>query len=123
MLGLLTLPTEVKQLIGDNKITMGHARVLSKLEDEDKIRVLAKQISDENISVRELEKITTENPYERKHKINKPTQSNEYKTLENELSEYLGTRVKLNHKKIEITYENENDLNRILEIIDFNNNK
>ena len=43
----------------------------------------------------------------------------EYEQLEQELIDYLGTRVKIKNKKIEINYENENDLNRILEIINF----
>lgn len=120
MLGLLNLPKEVKDLISDNKITMGHARVLSKLEDEEKIKKLAKQVSDESISVRSLEELTNEQTFPRKNKINKHPQNREYKILESELSEYLGTRVKINNKKLEIAYENENDLNRILEIINFN---
>ena len=37
ILGILNLPNEVKELVKDNKITMGHARALSKIEDNDKI--------------------------------------------------------------------------------------
>ena len=39
--------------------------------------------------------------------------------LEKQLSEYFGTKVKLNNKKIEISYEDDNDLNRILEIMNY----
>ena len=48
------------------------------------------------------------------------TNQKEYETLERELENYLGTKVTIKPRKIEINYENTNDLNRILEIINFN---
>ena len=56
ILGLLRLPNEVKDMINSSKISMGHARILSKLEDEEKIKELADKIVEEKISVRETEK-------------------------------------------------------------------
>ena len=47
ILGILTLPEDVKKQIAENKITMGHARVLSKLDDTEKIKYLAKKVADE----------------------------------------------------------------------------
>ena len=121
MLGLLTLPEEVKNLVSENKISMGHARVLSKLEDLEKIDELVSKIIDDNISVRELEQLATKNEiYTRKNKIKTQTKSSEYEDIKTRLSEFLGTKVKIKNKKLEIAYENNNDLNRILEIINFN---
>ena len=54
MLGLLTLPEEVKDMIMENKISMGHARVLSKIESSDKIKELAEKVINDNVSVRQL---------------------------------------------------------------------
>ena len=38
--------------------------------------------------------------------------------MEKELREFFGTKVRVKDKKIEISFENANDLDRILEIID-----
>lgn len=121
MLGLLTLPEEVKNLVSENKISMGHARVLSKLEDLEQIDELVSKIIDDNISVRELEQLATKKEiYTRKNKISTSNKPSEYLDVETRLSEFLGTKVKIKNKKLEISYENNNDLNRILEIINFN---
>ena len=122
ILGILNLPESIKDLIITNKITMGHARVLSKLEDKEKIETLAAKTITDNLSVRQLEQLSSNNnEYERKNKIAKQhkEKSSEYIDLEKQLSEYFGTRVKLNNKKMEISYENDNDLNRILEIMNY----
>ena len=119
MIGLLSLPEIVKQKIANNEITMGHARVLSKLEDNEKINSLAEKIIRENLSVRDLEELTNKEEYPRKNKITVKEKSNEYRQLEQELAEYLGTKIKLENKKMTINYTNEQDLNRILEIINF----
>lgn len=120
ILGILTLPEEVKTLVKENKITMGHARSLSKLEDKSKIIELANRIIDENLNVRMLEEETKKEDVVKKVKQHHQEKNIEFLNLERELSDYLGTRVKLGKKKLEIVYENESDLNRILEIIKFN---
>ena len=117
MLGLLTLPNEVKDLVKQGKISTSHARTLSKLEDKDQILELSNKIVNENLNVRQIEEQTKETPKKVKQHIEK---NREYEDLEHSLEEYLGTRVKVKNKKLEINYENENDLNRILEIINFN---
>ena len=48
MLGLLRLPNEVQDMIQEKKLTMGHARVLSKLEDRDETIKMADEIANEN---------------------------------------------------------------------------
>ncbi len=40
MMGLLTLPEEVKDMIITKEISMGHARILSKLDDKEQIKNL-----------------------------------------------------------------------------------
>ena len=118
ILGLLTLPEPVKELVRQGKITQSHARTLSKLESKEKIVELADKIVNQNLNVREIEEETKkETKKEEQH--TKP-RNKEYELLERELESYLGTKVKVKQKKLEINYENENDLNRILEIINFN---
>ncbi len=117
MLGLLSLPQEVQTELSNKTITMGHARVLSKLEDKDQIINLTEKIKNEGLSVRDLENLTTsKDKYTRVHKINSK-EKNEYFYLQEELCEKLGTKVKIKNNKIEINFVNTNDLNRLLEIM------
>ena len=69
ILGLLTLPEKTKRFVQEGKITMGHARVLSKLSDPDQIDELANQIIENGLSVRETEKITSTTELPKKNKI------------------------------------------------------
>ena len=119
MIGLLTLPEEVQNLISEKKISMGHARVLSKLEDKHQIKELTDRIISEGLSVRQIEDLTSsEKNYERKNKIVRHQEkNNEYVDLEENLKEKLGTKVKIKKNKLEITFTNTNDLNRLLEIM------
>ena len=118
MLGLLRLPKEVQTMINDKKLTMGHARVLSKLENEQQIIQMAEDIVENKKSVREAETLAQDKDIEHKVKINrrKPT-SSEYRYVEELLRDKLDTRVRIKEKKIEINFTNKADLNRILEIL------
>lgn len=120
LLGILALPEDVLALVKENKLSMGHARCLSKLSDIEKINELTKKVLEENLSVRELEALSSGNEIERKNKIVKKPKSNEYTSLEKELTEYYGTKVKIANKKLIISFENNQDLNRILEMINYN---
>lgn len=119
ILGLLNLPYDIQDLILTNKISMGHARVLSKIDDKNKIEELADKIVDENLSVRELENLVNNDNIKKRTPI-KRKENNEYNDVENMLKEKLGTKVKVNNNKITINFTNVNDLNRILEIINCN---
>lgn len=119
ILGLLRLPKEVQQMIAESKLSMGHARALSKLEDEEKIKELANKIVNEKISVRNAEELTNQETHT--HEIKKTPReksNNEYKYVENLLREKLDAKVKIKDKKIVINFTSTADLNRILEIID-----
>lgn len=114
MIGLLSLPNSVQDMVSSGDISMGHARVLSKLSDEEQIKELASKIVSEKLPVRDIEKITSNK--EKKVKI-KRNNDNEYKYVEDMLREKLDTKVRIKDKKIEISFNNTADLNRILEII------
>lgn len=118
VLGLLTLPASVQNMILDGKISMGHARELSKLDDKEKVIELAKKIVDENLSVRDVEQLLKNTDIKKKNPINRVNNTNSnYSYIEKELSEYFGTKVKISGKKIEINFTNDKDLDRLLEII------
>lgn len=117
MIGLLRLPAKVQDMILKNEISMGHARVLSKLENVEDINNFANKILKENISVRELENMVNSN-YKRNIEIKRQPKNDEYKYLEEALEEKLGTKVKIVNGKIVINYSSINDLNRIIELFD-----
>ena len=116
MLGLLNLPDEVKDMISKDQISMSHARVLSKMEDKDEIINLANKIVNDNLNVRDIEEVSKNKEIKKTHKIN--TKNNEkYEYVQNIMCEKLGTKVKIGSNKINISFTNDNDLNRILEIL------
>ena len=118
MLGLLKLPASVQDMVLYNKISMAHARVLSKLEDPKQIEALAEKVVSEGISVHSLEELTQGNEYKKSVKVVKnKTDNSEYKYIEKDLKEKLGTSVKINNNKLVIKFSNVQDLNRILEIM------
>lgn len=119
MLGLLRLPNSVQDMVLKSEISMGHARVLSKLENNEDITSLAEKVVNDNVSVRELENMVN-SKYKRTVEINRRERSNskEYKYIEEALEDKLGTKVRLSSNKIVVNYTSLNDLNRILEILD-----
>ncbi|HOZ53884.1 MAG TPA: ParB/RepB/Spo0J family partition protein [Bacilli bacterium] len=120
MLGLLRLPLNVQDMILYNKISMGHARVLSKLEDINQIEELARKIIYDDLSVRELEKEAEAKEFKRNTpiKVKKTSKTKEYAYIENAMREKLGTKVTISDNKIHISFVTPEDLDRILEIID-----
>ncbi len=114
-LGLLRLPKEVQVMVANNQISMGHARVLSKLEDDTKIINMAQEIVSKKIPVRELEQESEKEI--KKVKIERKPINNDFKYVEELLREKLDTKVKIKDKKIEISFTNVADLNRILEVL------
>ena len=121
ILGLLKLPASVQDMVLYNKLSMGHARVLSKLDDPKIVEDLAQRVITEDLSVRKLESIVYDN--EEKEVKTKKNTNNEYKYMENFLKEKLGTNVKINNNKISIKFSNVQDLNRILEIMNIDINE
>lgn len=121
ILGLLKLPASVQDMVLYNKLSMGHARVLSKLDNPKTIEDLAQRVITEDLSVRKLESLVYDN--EEKEVKTKKSSNNEYKYMEDFLKEKLGTNVKINNNKISIKFSNVQDLNRILEIMNIDINE
>ena len=117
MLGLLSLPDDVKQMINEDKLSQSHARVLSKMENKEEIIRLANKIIEEKLNVRDIETITQDESVKKKHKINNKNNDNKYSYLQNSLSEKLGTKIKIKNGKMEIYFVNDNDLNRIIDFM------
>ena len=116
-LGLLNLPEDVQKMILNGEISMGHARVLSKMDDTDEVSELADKVVHENISVHDLEEISKNAEIKKRMPITRRKKVSDYSNIENEMRETLGTKVKIDNNKISIYFENVNDLNRLLEIM------
>ncbi|MDD5836063.1 MAG: ParB/RepB/Spo0J family partition protein [bacterium] len=125
-LGLLRLPDSTKKYVEDNKLSMSHARALSKLDDSEQINRLADKIVTEGLNVRAIENITRDihDKEEQEKPKNATFDFKEYDTIdpktiyEDAMREKLGIRVKITNKKIEIPYSSQLELQRILELLD-----
>ena len=78
---------------------------------------MANRIINENLSVREVEEYSKGETVQKVHKIKKKETNDEYKYVEDMMKEKLGTKVKISSNKINISFNNVNDLNRILELL------
>lgn len=120
LLGLLNLPKEVQKDVINGSISMSHARVLSKLEDNDQIIELTAKIKQDGLSVRELENISREEDGLKKRvtttRVKTPV-SMRTKIYEGALREMTGTKVCISSNKISISFDSDSDLDRIMEIL------
>lgn len=123
---LMNLDTRVQQYLIEGIISEGHGKVLLGIEDKDKQYDVAQKLIDEKWSVRYLEKLVkkiNENKDKAKEeeKLDIVTINPYYKELKDQLQNYFGTKVNISNKKnkgkIEIEYYSEDDLQRILDII------
>ena len=118
---LTALCDTVKQYLIDEVITEGHGRVLLAIEDNKLQCEIAQKVIDEKLSVRELERLV-KTIKSNKKVIEKTREINPYyKDVTERLQNYFGTKVNISNKnnkgKIEIEYYSDEDLQRILEII------
>jgi len=123
ILGILCLPKSVQDMVLSNKLSMGHARCLSKLNNEEQILNMANRVVEEKLSVRDLESALSEGEFEKKVVIKKKEPKDErHVRIQRVMREKIGTLVKVNNKNIVIPFDSDSDLERILEIININLN-
>lgn len=117
-LGLLSLPVEVKDKINNKEISASHARVLSKLDDDEIITNLVDKITEEKLSVRELERLSSDTDMPKKKPMNRQSiKINKYGVYENSLRDKLGVKVCISEGRISIPFNNDAELNRIINVI------
>lgn len=117
---LLNLPEDVQEHVIEGAITMGHARALLALDSPAKMSNLCRRVIREDLSVRNVEKITS--PTKPSNAKPAPVKDPHVETIEDDLRRRLGTKVRLKANadwkgKIEIDFYNLDDLERILEIL------
>ena len=114
ILGLLKLPDEVRKLVEKRSLSMSHARVLSKMEDEEKIVELAKRVITDSLSVHELEKLSQEEKTDTKKNKSKSNYDTKYRMFENIIMDALNTKVRVHKNKIEVYFDGVGELEDIL---------
>ncbi len=121
LLRLLELPAEIKRLLDERKLDMGHARALATLP-EDRATMLALQAAEHGWSVRELEEAARRADVKPKGKAKTSTGARDpnIASLERDLAEKLATRVSIAHAKngrgkLVIHYHSVDELDGILE--------
>ncbi len=111
MLGLLNLPQEVQNLVDSNKLSMGHARALSKLMDKTKMAELADTIIEKNLSVRECEKLVSG---EDKKAPQKKLKSKEYSDLEKTLNNKYKFKTNISNNKLSLKFNSSEEMKEFI---------
>lgn len=126
-LRLLRLPDDIQRLVEEEKLSMGHARALLGVDDADIQRRVARNVIDQSLSVRETERaikriIAGASPAAATLPAPKRDDAN-IRAAENKLRRRLGTQVRVMPSqtgaggKIEIEYYNDNDLDRLYQLL------
>lgn len=122
MVRLLGLPDQVIAYINNGELSMGHGRALLGLKDKDKLTALVSKIRKEKLNVRQVEKLIillNEKPVKKK---SKPKKDIFLQDRESVLRDRLGTAVTIQRGKrkgkIEIEFYTDDDLDRIIEVLE-----
>lgn len=126
-LRLLSLEEQIRKLLVSGDISSGHARAILSVEDNDLRLALSKRIIEDNLNVRQAEALAKQlqkKPTAKKT-VKKSAFDIELEKIQNDLSSSLGTKVTISHTdkkgRIEIEYYGNDDLERILNLINGGN--
>jgi len=116
-LRLLDLPEEVQAFLYEGRLSAGHARALLALTDDDLRIKLAERAVENNLSVRDVESMARLSSGGLLPRSPRPISPKSFKTVARRLRKLLGTNVRVKQtkdkRKIEIEFQDENDLARI----------
>jgi ParB family chromosome partitioning protein len=125
---LLKLPPEIQVSIRDGKISMGHARAILGVEDIARQLMIYRDILNQQLSVRDVEELARESgnnsTRKKKETVAGTTLPFEFTKIQNVLSSHFGTKIQLKRNgngsgRISIPFDNDEDLNRILELLNY----
>ena len=122
-LRLLRLPEDLQAMLGDGRLSMGHARAILALPTEELQRSVAEKVATQGLSVRGTERLVQSMTEPREIKEDQIVQIDaNVKAAEEELQRVLGTRVNINAKnqkrgRIEIEYYSQDELQRIYQML------
>jgi len=119
-LRLLKLPDFIQLALKEEKLTMGHARAIAAIEDTEKLQSIFNQIIENDLSVREVEKLAKmENQPAPKKVVYKSAIPPKIVELKKYLNEHLAAAVDINYKNkgkgnIIISFNSDDELNNII---------
>ncbi len=119
---LLKLAGNVQDMVMEDLISAGHARALLAIDNPDEQYELAQRVLDEKLSVRDIEKIVKDKNKPKIQKKKNEKQEALYKDIEEKLKASIGTKVTITSKgdsmgKIEIDFYNQDDLQKIMDLL------
>jgi len=123
---LLKLPPDILSAVRSNALTMGHARALVNIDTIDKQLYVFKEIQQKQLSVRQTEELVRKLYKGDKNSTTASTSKSDlppaYKRIEDNLSSYFSTKVKMTHNKkgygsINIEYYSLDELNKLLDLM------
>ncbi len=124
-LRLLELPPDIQQAIKNRQVSTGHAKVLLGVKDLALQLMLLKNIVEEQLSVREIEELVKKYAESKTVAPKKATNNlpDTYKSVQDTLSAFFGSKVALKRSpngkgQIAITFNSDEELNRILDQIE-----
>ena len=127
-LRLLRLPADIQLAIRNRDLTMGHARALVNIDDQDQQMAIFNQVLDEELSVRQTEELVRGSNPEKKASKSSSSRSGELiltpeqQKSRERLTELLGTRIDMKRDqhgrgKIIIPFSSDNELQRLLDLL------
>jgi ParB family chromosome partitioning protein len=125
LLGLLTLPPDMQDALKTKSISIGHGKLLTSIKDLGLQFVVFKQIIDNQLSVRDVEKLIAQYAEKKKTTVDVsiPAKSSAYQVAQDALSSFFGSKVDLKRDAagkghITIKFNSDEDLNRILDAVE-----
>jgi len=119
-LRLLGLPDEVKEMLSEGALNMGHARALLGLSSASQMEELARKVSLQKLSVRETEKLVQQARTPATGQKASQTLSPQVRAVIEELQRALGTKVRLKDRggkgTLEVDYFSYEDLERLMNL-------
>lgn len=124
VLRLLKLPEEVQSLIRSGQVSAGHGRALLSFPDDTEKIAVAKRVIEEDLSVREVERLAQKANEVPKKKDVKPRGIPYFNEVELSLHDYLGRKVRVNgdEKKgtLQIEFYGQEDLSELIRKLNLN---
>ena len=124
VLRLLKLPEEVQSLIRSGQVSAGHGRALLSFPDDAEKIAVAKRVIEEDLSVREVERLAQKANEVPKKKDVKPRGIPYFNEVELSLHDYLGRKVRINgdEKKgtLQIEFYGQEDLSELIRKLNLN---
>ncbi|MEG0440457.1 ParB/RepB/Spo0J family partition protein [Solibacillus cecembensis] len=121
LIRLLQLPDEIRELVNNGELSMGHGRALLGLKNKRRIPEIAQKVIKDQLNVRQLEKLIQLLNEDVPRETEKVKKDVHVQATESQLRDYFGTQVQIkkvkDKGKIEIEFYSDDDLHRILEIL------